>query len=233
MEFIFHIVIAAALIAAAVFLYATRPKPRRGGMGADEVLAAARGETIIVGENHADRAGLQAALVLIRAAHERGYRMLGVETASVGKGPYSGLREELEHLRAIGPEGTLTEFDPRSSLDDRPGAGGPRMNRYWQMQEALRLGWRVVAFDPYHWNWMRETEEGYCDSREPAMADAILRHGPMIAVCGYGHLHGLRRRLGDQAFLVVASEVRERDAGTQEFWRERFAFAATVPRLLA
>jgi hypothetical protein len=201
-----------------------------GRISIADALTAARGRSIVVGENHSDREGLQYTLELLRQAHERGYRTLGVEICEESDGPYSGLLEELETLRRHGSL-SLSESDVRSSLDGAPGQDKPRMNRYWQMQEALRLGWRVVPIDPHHWNWQQEDAFGYLHSREPSMADAIRRRGPMIAVCGYGHLGGLHDLLGDDAVLVLASRACASDVPAESFWAERFRFATTVPRL--
>lgn len=230
MDFVLNVVVGLVLLIAVAVLYFMRPRKPNLSVSTAEILDKAAGRSIIVGENHGDREGLQAALGLIRLAHERGYRLLGVEVCEESDGPYSGLLEELEMLRRLGT-GALTESDVRSSLDDKPGQGKPRMNRQWQMREALRLGWRIVPIDPFHWNWQQENAFGYLHSREPSMAEAIRRRGPMIAVCGYGHLAGLRDLLGDDAVLVLASRVREGDVPPASFWTERIRFAATVPRL--
>lgn len=196
------------------------------------LIAGARGRAIVVGERHDDRAGLAAVLALMRRAHESGYRALGVEICEGSDGDCSGLREELELLRRRSAD-ALDEHDDRSSLDPGPDGLRPRMNRHWQMREALRLGWRIVPIDPHHWNWRLETAYGYLDSREPAMADVIRTDGPMIAVCGYGHLGGLERLLGDAAVYATASAVKRSDVAGVSFWYDRIAYAATLPRLVA
>lgn len=206
------------------------PPPRVPYVAAREVISSANGRTILVGENHVDRDGLRKILSLMRHAHEAGYRTLGVEVCEEGSGKYRGLRDELALLRCLG-NGMLSEDDDRSCMDAGPDGRTRRMNRYWQMQLALRLGWRIVPIDPHHWNWQSETAEGYLDSREPAMADAIGAGGPMIAVCGYGHLAGLCA-LGIDAIVTISCDPRESDVSAA-FWKDRIRFAKTVPRLVA
>jgi len=199
-------------------------------VGVDQAVAGADGGSVIIGENHSDREGLRLIVALMAAAHERGYRTLGVEVCWESSGSYRGLTEELELLR--GPEsGSLTEHDDRSYLDADASGVKPRMNRHWYMRAALQLGWNVIPIDPHHWNWVQETADGYLDSREPAMAEAIRSQGPMIAVCGYGHLRGLHAQLGPTATYVVASAVRLEDTDGHPMWAEPIAFAATLPRL--
>jgi hypothetical protein len=195
-------------------------------------LAEARGRTIVVGELHADREGLRATLALMSKAHEVGYRKLGVEVSEEGLGKYRGLRDEIAFIgRQLDEE--LDERDELTYLDAVPGNDKPRFNRHWQIRTALRLGWEIVPVDPRHWDHLSDDECGYITSREPAMAEAILRHGPMIAVCGYGHLAGLDRLLGRECVMYVCSRTDIRDAGRKKFWSERIRFAATLPRLIA
>lgn len=197
---------------------------------ASETVAKSGGRSIIVGEQHADRGALARIDALLAAAHACGIRTLGVETCTESRAEYSGLAEEIDALRRFG-EGELPQHDDRSSLDRDATGRRPRMNRYWYVRAALRLGWKIEPIDPHHWNWTRETAEGYLDSREPAMADAIRTHGPMIAVCGYGHLRGLSVLLGDDAAFVTASVVSRDDAHGDAMWEAPIAFAATLPRL--
>lgn len=197
---------------------------------ASETVATSGGRSIVVGEHHADRDALARIDALLVAAHARGIRTLGVEACVESRAEYSGLAEEIDALRRLG-EGELTQHDDRSSLDPDASGRRPRMNRYWYVRAALRLGWKIEPVDPHHWNWTRETAEGYLDSREPAMADAIRAHGPMIAVCGYGHLRGLSALLGGDAAYVVASAVRVDAAKGDAMWETPVAFAATLPLL--
>lgn len=199
-------------------------------VSAAEAVAKAAGRSIVVGEHHADRDALARIDALLNAAHAHGIRTLGVEACTESRADYSGLTEEIDALRRFG-EGELPQHDDRSSLDPDASGRRPRMNRYWYVRAALRLGWKIEPIDPHHWNWMRETAEGYIDSREPAMADAIRAHGPMIAVCGYGHLRGLSALLGDDAAFVTASAVRRDDACGNPMWEAPTAFAATLPQL--
>lgn len=234
MDLILNVLVTAVILIAVAYLYFTRPKAKREGhtVTGPAALVMAAGRSIVIGENHRDREGLRSVLTLMRQAHERGYRVLGVEACEESDGPYSGLLEELDMLRRRGA-GELGEFDDRSSLDVEPGRGKPRMNRHWQMREALRLGWRIVPIDPFHWNWQREDAFGYLHSREPSMAEAIRRRGPMIAICGYGHLAGLSELLGDRVIFLMASPARQNDVVAKSFWTERVRFAATVPRLIS
>ncbi|HSD12630.1 MAG TPA: hypothetical protein VLC10_03660 [Patescibacteria group bacterium] len=195
-----------------------------------DAVAEAHGRPMLIGEHHADRGALPGIVAVIAAAHERGYRTLGVEVCMESGGAHSGLAEELETLRLLG-DAELDERDPRSSLDPDASGARPRMNRYWYVREALRFGWNVVPIDPRHWNWMRGDEDGYRHSREPAMAEAIRDGGRMVAVCGYGHLLGLAWRLGSDAAYLVASPVRPEDGG-DPMWSEPIAFAAKLPKLV-
>jgi hypothetical protein len=195
-----------------------------------EVLTTAWERSVIVGENHADREALPRIEALLVAAHARGYRTLGVEVSTEGRGAYSGLADERQTI-ALVAEFELSEHDDRSSLGPDASGKRPRVNRYWYMHVALRLGWRIVPIDPHHWNWTLQTEKGYLSSREPAMAKRIRERSPMIAVCGYGHLAGLSKLLGNDATYVLASEVKSADGDDDPFWEKPIAFAATLPRL--
>lgn len=194
------------------------------------VVARSEGRSIVVGEHHADRTALRRIEALLAAAHAHGIRTLGVEACAESRAEHSGLVEEIDALRRFG-EGEFTEHDDRSSLDPDATGRRPRMNRYWYVRAALRLGWKVEPTDPHHWNWTSETAEGYIHSREPAMADVIRTRGPMIAICGYGHLRGLSALLGRDAEFVLASDARADDAKGDPMWGEPIAFAATLPVL--
>lgn len=203
-------------------------------MKVQEAIAEARGRTIIIGEDHADRHGLRTTVDLIATAHRAGYRRLGVEHCAAGDDKYRGLDDELAMIRGLGCDGRLTEYDERSEL--APIVANvpercPRMNRHWQMRSALSLGWSVVPIDPCHWNWRLGTENGYLHSREPGMTAAIRKQGPMIAVCGYGHLAGLHRLLGREVVCVVCSQVRHNDE-VKAYWRRRIRFASKLPLLI-
>lgn len=196
------------------------------------VLAEARGRSIVIGEHHADREGLQVTLALISRAHDAGYRTLGVEMCEEGRGKYRGLHDEIAFIGERLDE-DLDERDELTYLDGIPDNDKPRFNRHWQIQAALRLGWKVVSIDPHHWNHLREDECGYIHSREPAMAEAIRGRGPMIAVIGYGHLSGLNRLLGGDCMMVASSKVIPAESGLAPFWIKPIRFAATLPRLNA
>lgn len=195
-------------------------------------LAEARGRSIVVGEHHADREGLQVTLALISRAYDAGYRTLGVEICEDGHGKYRGLRDEIAFIREHLDE-ELDERDELTCLGGAPGNDKPRFNRHWQIQAALRLGWNVVSIDPRHWNHLSEDEYGYITSREPAMAEAIRARGPMLAVVGYGHLLGLHRLLGESCAMLMTCPANPAIVKVQPFWAEPIRFAATLPRLIA
>lgn len=194
-----------------------------------DILAEARGRTIIVGENHTDRAGLHTTLALIRYRHDANYRKLGIEVSTEGKGSYRGLNDEAAALLKMAPDEPLAEEDEHSYMDPDSFGQKLRMNRHWQIRLAMSLCWKIVPIDPYHWNWMSQTEFSYIRSREPAMADAIRQNGPMIAVCGYGHMMGLHSLLGDECVYTMCTKAKIEDAGEQEFWLERIRFAMQLP----
>ncbi len=207
--------------------FAAEYEPRE--ITADATLDEANGCSIVVGENHSDRVGLDRILTLISAAHDRGYRTLGVEVCTESTVEYSGLAEELTVLRRSWSE-PLSEDDDRSSLDKDATGKKLRMNRYWYMRAAMRLGWKIVSIDPNHWNWMQKTAYGYRHSREPTMAKAIAERELMIAVCGYGHMQGLSAHLASDATFVVASAVHV-DHASEEMWEGPIEFATTLSRL--
>lgn len=184
-----------------------------------------RQRSIIVGEHHGDRQGLQATLEIISAAHQAGYNTLGVEVSidgcKWGEKQLLGLKGELEYLRFLG-DGNLSQDDEFSSLEPDHTGKRPRMNRYWQMQQALRLGWNIISIDPYHWNWMREDTYGYFDSRERAMADIIQKEKLMISVVGCAHLKGLYDLLAEGCFYVNTSRL-------EAAYTERLLFLANIP----
>lgn len=175
-----------------------------------EIIENAGQRSIIVGEHHGDRQGLQAILEIISAAHETGYKTLGVEVSidgcKWGEKQLRGLKGELEYLRSLG-DGNISQDDEFSSLEPDHTGKRPRMNRYWQMQRALHLGWDIISIDPYHWNWMRENTDGYFESRERAMANIIRKEKPMISVVGCAHLKGLYNLLADDCFYVNTSRL--------------------------
>lgn len=191
----------------------------------------AYGRSIVVGEHHADREGVRAVLSLMREAHGLGYRTLGIEMSEDGRGEYRGLREEIAFLSQF--EGALPEYDMRSYLEHDATGKAPRFNRHWHIREALRLGWKIVPIDPFHWNHQSDDEYGYITSREPAMAEMIRAHGPMVAVVGVGHLLGLHRLLGDTCIMVTCRELDLAGPLMDTFWAEPIRFAATLPRLAA
>jgi len=206
-----------------------RISPSSPDLTPDELLGLARGRSIVVGEHHGDANARGLVNALLNAAHERGYRVLGVEASWHSVPEHSGLEEELTVLHGFG-NGPISEHDPRSALDPDEHGHQQRMNRYWQMRVALRLGWRIVPIDPNHWSWQDQSPKGYFDDREPAMAECI-RETRMIAVCGYGHLQGLHEILDDYVAYVRASRASKEDAGGNPMWEGRIAFAATVPIL--
>lgn len=204
-----------------------------------ELLEKATGRTILVGETHIDRESLKRTLELIREAHEAGYRVLGVETSEQGvqwgEKHLPGLQEELDYIRSVG-DGALDEYDELSYVGEADAEGRrKRMNRQFQSQLAMRLGWRVVAVDPNHWNWMQQTEEGYLGSREPAMIKTVREGAPMIAVFGADHLGGLHGPLGEDNFVFVNahSDIQlPEHHKLDEVGIERRRFTSQLPQLM-
>lgn len=224
-------VVILALIARFVALQLVRGlKAASSRLTPDELLGLARDRSIVIGENHADRDALPRFQALLRAAHERGYRVLGVETSEDSNRNHSGLREELQMLEMFG-RNPLPEHDPRSALEEGADGLRLRMNRYWQMREALKLGWGIIAIDPPHATSSADTAQSSFDASEPEMARMIREHGPMLAVCGYGHLRGLYNLLDDAVVYIRVSPARMEDAEDNPKWRQPIAFASTIPQL--
>ena len=177
-------------------------KPERAPqqeMSPAEILEKADGRTIVLGEVYTDREARDASLALIQEAHEKGYKVLGVEVSEdgfEGYGGLPGLKDDLKYLQELGLETPLDEYDPKSCVPPVDEEGNrPRINRYWQMQEALRLGWDIVSIDPNHWNWTQQTAEGYTTSREPQMMEEIEKHENMVAIVGIGHCMAIANEL--------------------------------------
>lgn len=209
-----------------------------------ELIMQAHGRSIIIGETHTDRSGREASIALIREAHQAGYRKLGVEISNEGKTialptgkeiRLPGLEEELNFLRSF--NGELPETDPTSYMAPSKELGGrPRMNRHWQMQEALRLGWEIIANDPNHWNWMQNTEDGYLHSREPLMAETIVVHAPLVAIYGSAHIGGLSERLPPESAVFAAASItkpeNDRTPHEPEIYSHRGDFSRSLPLLV-
>ncbi|GEM_PF-5965607 len=201
-------------------------------LGIKELIEKAAGRSIIIGEHHADRESLLAIRKIIYAAHEVGYRTLGVEVSNDGceyKGrQLLGLKGELKYLSSVGLS-ALSEYDELSSLDPDQTGKNPRMNRYWQMQQALYLRWNIVSFDPHHWNWINETPEGYFETREPAMVERIKEIGSMVGVVGAAHLQELSNSLSDKALFVNAY----RPTSLEISFAQKLLFAVSIPFITA
>lgn len=126
----------------------------------DQLIAEAGGRSVLIGEQHLNRINRDVILEIIRSAHEAGYRTLGVEVSPGGRyrpdGSLDrwGLEEELEYLRAHLYE-DLPEEDPHSFM--AKGEVRIRMNRHWEEQLALQLGWEIRALDPHYFNASRAT----------------------------------------------------------------------------
>jgi len=138
-------------------------------MNSQEVLAAAGGRTIVVGEEHERRSCLHAATKLMRAAHKNGYRIHGVELPHESRFRHVGLDEMCALVRCRGKR-HLCKHDSDGSI---------RENKYWHIQQAQALGWDVVSLDPYHYDYLKER---YFIRRDPVICRAIVTYGPMIAV---------------------------------------------------
>jgi hypothetical protein len=199
-----------------------------------EIVEKAEGRSVVVGEFHTDREGLAASLDLIRQADAYGYRILGVETSESGfehgKRHLLGLQGEIDYIKSIGLDANLDEYDELSYMAADESGKFPRMNRYWQMQLALKLGWEIVAIDPNHWNWSQQTLEGYIYSREPQMVEKINEGGKMVAVVGQTHLGGLVEGLGEEDFVYANTRGNEKVLPPEnKVYEERDLFAANLP----
>ncbi len=192
----------------------------------------AGGRTIVVGEHHADRKGLLAILRLMEEAHLDGYRTLGLEICRESRGSIPGFDEELAFVNGH-LDGALEEYDALSYLSPRKDeTEKPRVNRQWQMQLALKLGWDIVPIDPHHWEHLSEDERGYFDRREPAMSEEIRKNRPMVAVVGCGHLAGLDRLLGGRCLMVNSFDMKSLNQDLPPYWTWRLDFARQLPKLV-
>lgn len=210
----------------------------------EKTLVEAVGRGIVVGESHTDRTGLKTVLELMRAAHEVGYRTLGVEVSiegvRLGKKRLWGLKDELCFLRLTGYK-KLSQYDKYSYLEPDHTGKSPRMNRHWHMQLALSLGWNIIAIDPHHFNWRSGTADGYFYSRDTAIAKSIREYGQMISVVGFAHLKGLHDIIGESVVYVNSFHLNFREDATYEtrdgsmdaLYPELIKFTTNIPFLLS
>jgi hypothetical protein len=209
-----------------------RPTPSRSEVTVSEVIKIADRRTIIVGEHHGDRQARKVSLLLMEEAHAAGYRTLGIECSDVGHGQHPGLKAEVAGI-AANLQADLTNEHKLSELDQEEDGKRPRMNRQWQIQMALRLGWEVKSIDPNYWNHLKGGADGYLHSREPQMAETIKNSKPMVVICGYSHLQALHKLLGESVVMVCATVPNLNHAPPQSFWTRRIKFAMRVPLLTA
>jgi hypothetical protein len=191
-------------------------------MNATEVVVAAISRTIVVGEDHWKKSCRRKILALMRAAHEAGYRTLGVEVSASGSTlthPYSGLDEMVTLLKRLGKR-RLKDEKGRARL----------MNMHWYVQEALRLKWEIVALDEHHWDWRKNK---YFKRRNPALARAIDSGDQMIAQVGNAHLWGLYKRIEKEVYFLNSFRIPKKNLKEyKKLWgRKKAQFTYKVPYL--
>lgn len=193
-------------------------RERRKVMNPKQVLEAAAGRTIIVGEHHIDRKGCEAVIALIEAADasRTGTRVLGVELSEEGykyeDRHLRGLKEELDYLRSLKSMEEIPSYDDEFSYGNPDATGhAPTFNRLRQMKRALELGWKVVALDPKHWLGLSQSEKEdkeaairedmvkSIDDREREMVGEIKKYPGIIAIFGSAHLEGIKTGVGDNS----------------------------------